>query len=202
MDSEYLKIQIGSNIAAARKSCGMTQAELADRIGYSDKAVSKWERSESIPDVLTLVEMARVFGVTVDALVGDKEPVIQPAQPRRRRVKTGVLFLSSLLVWLVAMLVDVVLSSIAVPNSWLAFIYAIPANAIVLLSLRSAFGRTNWNFILISIIMWGCLVSLYVSLLLFLGVNVWKLVFLGIIGQVAIVMWFRMLLRPKEERHG
>lgn len=202
MDSEHLKNQIGANIAAARKSCGMTQAELAERIGYSDKAVSKWERSESIPDVLTLVEMAQVFGVTVDALVGEKEPVVQPGQPRRRRVKTGVLFLSSLLVWLVAMLADVVLSSIGIPHSWLAFLYAVPVNAIVLLSLRSAFGRTNWNLILISVIMWGCLVSLYVSLLVFVGVNVWKLAFLGVIGQVAIMMWFRMLLRPKEENHG
>lgn len=202
MDSEHLKNQIGNNIAVARKSCGMTQAELAERLGYSDKAVSKWERSESIPDVLTLVEMSQVFGVRVDALVGDKEPVVQPGQPRRRRVKTGVLILSSLLVWLVAMLADLVLSSIGVSNSWLAFLYAIPANAIVLLSLRSAFGRTNWNLILISIIMWGCLLSLYVSLLVFLDANVWKLAFLGIIGQVAIMMWFRMLLRPKEENHG
>lgn len=202
MDSEHLKNQIGNNIAVARKSCGMTQAELAERLGYSDKAVSKWERSESIPDVLTLVEMSQVFGVRVDALVGDKEPVVQLGQPRRRRVKTGVLILSSLLVWLVAMLADLVLSSIGVSNSWLAFLYAIPANAIVLLSLRSAFGRTNWNLILISIIMWGCLLSLYVSLLVFLDANVWKLAFLGIIGQVAIMMWFRMLLRPKEENHG
>lgn len=202
MDSEHLKSQIGSNIASARKNCGMTQAELAERIGYSDKAVSKWERSESIPDVLTLVEMARVFGVTVDALVGEKAPVVQPGQPRRRRVKTGVLILSSLLVWLVAILADLVLSSIGIPHSWLAFVYAVPANAIVLLSLRSAFGRTNWNLILISIIMWGCLASLYISLIVFLNVNVWKLVFPGVIGQVAIMMWFRMLLWPKEEHYG
>lgn len=201
MDSELLKIQIGNNIAAARKSCGMTQAELAERIGYSDKAVSKWERSESVPDVITLVEMARVFGVTVDDLIGDKEPVVHPDKPRRR-VKTGVLILSSLLVWLLAMLVDLVLSGIGISNSWLAFVYAIPVNAIVLLSLRSAFGRTNWNLILISVIMWGCLVSLYVSLWVFLGIHVWKLIFVGIIGQVAIVMWFRMLLRPREENHG
>ena len=202
MDQEQQKIKIGQNIAEFRRRAGLTQLELADKLNYSDKAVSKWERGESIPDVLTLVEMAQVFGVTVDALVGEKEPVVHPGQPRRRRVKTGVLFLSSLLVWLVAMLADVVLSSIGIPHSWLAFLYAVPVNAIVLLSLRSAFGRTNWNLILISIIMWGCLVSLYVSLLVFLGVNVWKLAFLGVIGQVAVMMWFRMLLRPKEEHNG
>ena len=203
MDNEQLKYQIGSNIASARKSCGMTQAELAERIGYSDKAVSKWERAESVPDVFTLAQLAKVFGISLDALVGETAPQISDSAARPRRVKTGVLMLSTVLVWFVALLVHVVLSGMGIGNSWLCFVYAIPATGITLLSLRAAFGRNNWNYALISMIIWGSLLSLYVSLLVFAGKNVWKLFLLGVLGQVALTMWFRMLLPTKEERaHG
>ncbi len=209
MENENLKYQIGSNIASLRRSCGMTQAELAERINYSDKAVSKWERGESIPDVLTLMQLARLFGVTVDEVMGshDLQPQLPAQQPavsaRKQRQRTGVLVLSSLLVWFVAMLVYVILSSVNVSNSWVAFVYALPVNAIVLLSIRSAFGRYNLNFWLISAIVWGVLLSIYVTLLVFAHANVWKLVFLGIFGQAAVILWFRMLLRSDEEdSHG
>ena len=73
MDSEKLKYQIGANIAAYRKNANMTQATLAERINYSDKAVSKWERGESVPDVTTLVMLAEQFGVTVNELLVDPD---------------------------------------------------------------------------------------------------------------------------------
>ena len=64
MDDEKLKKQIGINIASYRKRNGLTQAGLAERLNYSDKAVSKWERGESVPDVLTLSQMAELFDYT------------------------------------------------------------------------------------------------------------------------------------------
>ena len=73
MDSEKLKTQIGSNIAACRKQCGLTQAELAQKLNYSDKAVSKWERGESVPDVMTLAQLAEILGVTLNTLLGNTE---------------------------------------------------------------------------------------------------------------------------------
>ena len=69
MNDEKLKAILGSNIASYRKQQRLTQAGLADRLNYSDKAVSKWERGESMPDVLTLVQVAELFGVSVDDLV-------------------------------------------------------------------------------------------------------------------------------------
>ena len=71
MNDEKLKNQLGRNIAAFRKRYGMTQAALAEKINFSDKAVSKWERGESVPDVLTLTELARLFHITVDDLLKD-----------------------------------------------------------------------------------------------------------------------------------
>ena len=57
MDDEKVKKRIGANIAYYRRRAGLTQAGLAEKLNYSDKAVSKWERGDSIPDVLTLIQM-------------------------------------------------------------------------------------------------------------------------------------------------
>ena len=222
MDSEKLKYLIGANIATYRKRSGLTQAGLAEKLNYTDKAVSKWERGDSVPDVLTLAQLAEQFGVTVNDLLADPNAlpegtgVVQQAMDRvvrktlkRKANKNIILGLSSILVWFVALLVYVVVSSVGVPYSWLAFFYAIPVNAIVLLSLRSAWHDFRWNRALISIIMWGSLLSIYMSLLLFFGWNVWKLFLLGIPGQIAIFLWFRMFRPTKnpdpsdgEARHG
>lgn len=216
MEDERLKKQIGMNIVSYRKRQGLTQAGLADQLNYSDKAVSKWERGESAPDVLTLMQIAELFDVTVNDLLVD--PNALPENPgkmervmgkavektlKRKADKRIILGLSTVLVWFVALLLFVVISSLNIPKSWLWFIYAVPANAIVLLSLRSAWRDFRWNQALISMIVWGGLLSVYMTLLVFLYVNIWKIFLLGIPGQAAILLWFRLYRKPvKEERNG
>ena len=214
MDDEKLKYQIGANIAAYRKRSGLTQAGLAERLNYSDKAVSKWERGESVPDVLTLMVLAEQFGVTVNDLLVD--PNALPGNPgtlekamtqvsekalKRKANKNVIQALSSTLVWFVALLSFVVLSSFSILErySLLPFIYAIPANAIVLLSLRSAWHDFRWNQALISAIVWGSLLSIYMTLLVVFQYHFWKLFLLGIPGQLAIFLWFRMFYQQKED---
>lgn len=204
MDGEKLKYQIGANIAALRKKLGMTQADLAARLNYSDKAISKWERGESSPDAVTLVEISEVFDTSVDELLGRQprtvvQAVVQTVAAKGNRVRNGVYVLSSLLVWIVAMLAYVVFASMGLSKVCVVFIYAIPINAIVLLSLRSAFRDYRWNQVLISIIMWGCLLSVYASLLVFCGIHVWRIFLLGILGQAAVCLWFRMLCKGEKD---
>lgn len=218
MEDEKLKYQIGRNIASYRKRAGLTQAGLAERLNYSDKAISKWERGESAPDVLTLVQLSEQFGITVNDLLVDPdalpeetgavqqamEQVVEKAL-KRKADKGTILSLSSILVWFVALFAYVMLSCFELTEawSWIFFIYAIPANAIVLLSLRSAWHDFRWNQILISIIMWGSILSVYVSLLVFLNWNIWRMFLLGIPGQAAVLLWFRLFRKSKkEELHG
>ena len=218
MDDEKLKFQIGANIASYRKARGLTQAKLAEQLNYSDKAVSKWERGESVPDVLTLVQLARQFDITVNDLLIDPDEL--PGNPgklekamsqvsekalKRKANKNVILALSSTLVWFVALLAFVLLSSFDFldPYSCLLFFYAVPANAIVLLSLRSAWHDFRWNKALISVMVWGTLLSVYVTLLTLFQYNFWKIFLLGIPGQIAVLLWFRMFHpgRHKEEPH-
>lgn len=214
MDDEKLKLLIGKNIASYRKAAGLTQAGLGEKLNYSDKAVSKWERGESIPDMLTLVQLADLFQITVNDLLED--PNALPENPKalekamtqvsekalkRKPNKNVILGLSSTLVWFVALLLFVVLSPfpVLVPYSWLSFLYAIPANAIVLLSLRSAWHDFRWNQTLISFIVWGFLLAIYATIYVIFHFHFWKLFLLGIPGQIAIFLWFRMFRGSKEE---
>jgi len=215
MNDEKLKSQLGANIVLYRKKFGLTQASLAEKLNYSDKAVSKWERGESMPDVLTLLQMAELFEVTIDELLRDPEAlpevsgkvekVMEKAVEKtlkKKANKRSILGLSSLVVWFVALLLFVIISSMDVPNSWIAFIYAVPADAIVRLSLRSAWHDYRWNKTLISVIVWGVLVSLYMTLLLFFRLNIWKVFLLGIPGQLAVLLAFRIKKPAKEENDG
>lgn len=215
MNDEKLKIQLGANIASYRKRFRMTQANLAEKINFSDKAVSKWERGESIPDLPTLVQLAELFEVKVDDLLvdpnelpeksGKVEQVMTKAVEKtlkRKADKKAILGLSSLLVWFVALLAFVICTSVDVPKSWIAFVYAIPIDCIVMLTLRSAWRDFRWNQTLVSGIVWGFLLSIYFSLLLFLNQNIWMLFLLGIPGQLAVFLWFRMFRGSKEETNG
>jgi len=222
MENDKLKFQIGANIAMYRKKAGLTQAGLAEKLNYSDKAVSKWERGESVPDVLTLAQLAEQFEISINDLLCDPEAL--PENPtnleaamtkvsekalKRKANKGIILKLSSLLVWFVALFFYVILSNFQItrPFSTILFAYAIPANAIVLLSLRSAWRDFRWNKALISVIVWGSLFSLYVTFYLIWHVHVWKLFLLGIPGQIAILLWFRLFspakdpIQPEEKPH-
>ena len=200
MNDDELKREIGSNIVACRKRLGLTQAGLADKMNYSDKAVSKWERGESMPDVLTLMQLADILGVTVDYLLSGKDDRVlaSNANDKPRANKLVIAMLVSVLVWFVALLAFVAFTYVPVPKSWIAFIYAIPVNAIVLLSLLSAWGIYRWNPLLISLIVWGTLLSFYISMLLFINVNLWMVFLLGIPGQIAILLWFRIYKSNKK----
>jgi uncharacterized membrane protein len=121
----------------------------------------------------------------------------------KRKANKGIIQkLSSLLVWFVALFVYVIMSSFELtdPYSLILFPYAIPINAIVLLSLRSAWRDFRWNRALISVIVWGSLASVYATLFVCFGLNIWKIFLLGIPGQIAIFLWFRMYRPVKEKK--
>ena len=74
---ENLKLIIAKNITELRRAASMTQLDLAQKLNYSDKAVSKWERAESVPDISVLKSVAELFGVTVDHLITDHDDSVK-----------------------------------------------------------------------------------------------------------------------------
>ncbi len=201
---EDIKNIIAGNIISLRRKKGMTQSELADILNYTDKAVSKWERGESIPNVIVLKEIADLFEVTVDYLINPREEneSIEAEETTTVIKKTTnrgfITGMSILLVWLVAACVFIIISS-AIHGTgfkWISIIYAIPASMIVWLIFNSIWFNKRRNFLIISLLMWTALLALYLTLLL-CGYNIWLLFILGIPGQIIILMWSRLKFKPK-----
>lgn len=191
---EDLKQILAKNITALRQASSMTQLELAEILNYSDKAISKWERGESIPDVTVLKAIADLFGVTLDYLLeADHTEKPKPSQEspgylhRNRKVVT---VLSVLLVWFVATMAYVVMD-LTIPAQivkWLPFAYAMPVSMVVWLVFNSIWFNRRRNYFIISMLMWTGLVCVVLTVGAF-GVPVWKLLYLGIPGQIAIIAW-------------
>ena len=184
-----LKYVIAKNIAELRREKGLTQLALAEKLNYSDKAVSKWESGASLPDIVVLKEIADLFGVSVDSLLSENCSA-QPAAPSGKRIHTIITLLSVMLVWLVGTLVFVSLGIAgASGNLWLSFIWPVPLSFIVTLVFNSIWGKRRLNYLIITCLMWTLLAAVYLSALSF---NPWQLFVMGVPGQVIILLWSGM----------
>ena len=189
---EELKTLIGANLVRLRRRAGMTQTQLAEKLGYTDKAVSKWECGDAVPDIWVLTRVAEEFGVTVDDLLTPHtEPTEEPIQrmPRRRAIIT---VLAALLVWLIATVAFVILSIVApaFADAWLLFIYAIPLSALGIFILSCVWGHLIPHYIFLSVLLWGTILSVFLSFTFLLPVrSIWMVFLIGIPGQTIIVLW-------------
>ena len=197
--------RIAKNLIYYRKAAGLTQAELAEKINYSDKSVSKWESAAGVPDVYVLMQLAKLYGITVDDLVGTgarPQPKNGVERKKKERSHAFIMALASGIVWLVATCLFVILLLVNedIP-AWLSFIYAIVANAIVLI-VYSGIWKYRWlNFLSVSVLIWTAILTIcltvqeVLALLNMQYVAIWNLFLLGIPTQVLETVWvfFRSL---------
>ena len=206
-NTNEINAKIAVNLAYYRKAAGLTQAELAEKINYSDKSVSKWESGNGVPDIYVLLELAKLYGVTLNDLVSADEPkpIVDKKQQRKTTgLRLFVMLLSSGIVWLVAT-VHFVSLRIALPHGpwWLAFLYAVMVNAIVMIVFTGVWRYRLLGFFSVSTLIWVALTCVYFTAKLltihFNGVSgrFWYLFLLGIPLQVLEVLWvfFRSLFR-------
>lgn len=206
---EQLRAIIAANIARLRLAAGMTQQELAEKLNYTDKAISKWERGESVPDISVLARVAEVFGVTVDDLITDhrsgvlKQAEVSEEPPFEQQSNLAklaslcgfkstrrftVTLMAAAAVWLAAVLVFVALT-LFVPGydrPWICFLFAIPATAIVLLIFNLLWGRMENSFALMAACVWTVLGALFVF---FIKHQPWTIFLIGLPAQLIILLW-------------
>lgn len=198
---------IAKNITALRKSAGMTQAGLAEKIGYSDKSVSKWERADGIPDVICLKAIADLFGVTVDYMLTEdhpapaesvSEPLPEPEKPRQLYTTNhaAVSLVSIAGVWLLAFILYIILRLCSVPFA-ISFVIACPVTAILLIVFNSLWGRPKLQFWFISLLVWSLLFLVCYAARKY---NLWLLMCIGF--PAMIVVWLSCRVRsPKTEEN-
>ena len=189
-DEATLRKTVAKNIAAYRKAHHDTQLDLATKLNYSDKSVSKWERGESLPDVYILSQIADLYGVSVSALIGE----IQPPKESKPHYHMFILLLSLALTMAVATLLFSMFMICKVPYpAWMFFVYALPVCSIICIVFTSLWWGILWQGVSVSALIWTLGLSLYLSLEL---ENV-SLIFLVCAAlQVLTVLWeiFRKFL--------
>ena len=124
-------MKLSEKITAQRKAHGLSQEELADRLGVSRQAVSRWEQGSALPDANNLVQLSRTFGVTTDYLLHDDYENDQDLPPVRENQETHFRQLFAILVMLEVMVLIIQFLAVFVLQSVffgiLSFLPAVPA---------------------------------------------------------------------------
>ena len=172
-----VKVVFAQNLISLRKQMKLTQIELAEKINYSDKAVSKWERGESIPDVTVLITIASLFGVTLDFLVtehAEPEVVAEQTSYAKAVKKRNRLLVAAITFFAIAALETVVFATLQSvfgtlgENLLYCYVYPIPAAAIVAIVFTSLWARPSLRFwsvtlLIVSLILDAFLIPLQVA---------------------------------------
>jgi transcriptional regulator with XRE-family HTH domain len=186
-----IKEILTENLVNLRKSHKLTQSELGSIIGYSDKAVSRWEHGEVMPDIETLDKIAKVYEVPVTFLLTEQKDVEKASKRANQNGnKVIITLLSAITVWFIATIVYIGLMIIDQINYWQIFVLAIPIScviAIIFVAIWARKGRRPMMFIFVSVFLWSLLTYFFLHLSIF-GHWLWMLFLLGVPLQIAIIL--------------
>lgn len=189
---ENINLVIGNNIKTLRKANKLTQYELAERLNYSNKAISRWESGEIIPDVVTLNRICEVFNIPISKIF--EKDLTNKSAVKNYHLQIGnklaISLLAILLVWFIATIGFVYSGVIFGVYYWQLFVWAIPFSCVLAIIFNSIWGKKRLNFVFITILVWSLLTCIYLWLLVY---NVWPIFIIGIPMQVAIILWSNII---------
>ena len=193
---EDIKNNVAKKITELRTLNNMTQLELAEKLNYSDKTISKWERAESSPDIAVLVEIADLFGVTLDYLVRSKNVEEAVSECKKKEVtfnRRAVSYIAEGGGWIVALFAFIITTLITNNMTFqcLYFVYALPVVLIIKLIFNSIWFNSRHNYLIISALLWAILATIHITFLYF-KINVSLIYLLGVAGQFVIVLASRI----------
>ena len=189
MEKELRDI-FAKNLIALRTESKMTQLELGNAISYSDKAISKWERGEAIPDAYVLMKLSKIFGVTVDYLLHDHNG-------RARTKRTNYASVSALTVIGIFTAFAIAYISVYLAtglNYWLFFLYALIISLITLTIFNSLWGKRALTVYIVCVLAAVTVLTVY-CILLPVG-NFWPILCLIVPIDLIIICGFQIRKRP------
>ena len=182
------KLIFASNLIRLRTEQKMTQAELAAKINYSDKSVSKWERADALPDPSVIESIAAALGVDSEYLLSSHDEW----KPSELTVNTRAITLICIIgVWTLALLLFVIFWMLG-KTIWLILVAAVPVSLIVLLVFNSIWHRTKYHLYIVLALVLSIFVLVYLSLLRF---NPWQLFLVLIPAELIVYLSFRIQKR-------
>ncbi len=193
---------ISNNIKELRKAHGLTQAELAEKLNYSNKAVSRWESGEVIPDVITLNNICEIFQIPIAKIFEEDAVSVKPERSLKITIgnKLAITLISIIVVWFIATITYVCIEVTMNESVWQLFIYPVPLSCVVGIIFNSIWGRPMVKHILLTILIWSLLASIYLSLLEY---NLWVIFIVGVPIQIVVILWANItsnnIKRKREE---
>ena len=189
-ETKDIKKIVAKNLANLRKNKKLTQTELAEKFGYSDKAISKWENGDTLPDIQTLYQLCEFYNVTLDFLVNEQdfEDKIKYINHLNRKViinNSMIELLYCSFVWILAVIIYIYLLIFAEFDYWQIFIWALPATSLVMLLFSKVWKQKIYTFVVRSLFFWTLIIACYIQ---FIQYNIWPLFFLMIPIQVALIL--------------
>lgn len=188
---EELNKIISQNLIALRTKSGLTQLQVAEKINYSDKSISKWERGDAIPDIPVMLQLAELYGVSLDDMVKKHEK--QEIKPKAKKLKLNQQILISIIafsfVWFLATIGFAVVYGFfeLYSQAYLSFIVAIPVSFLVLLILSFFWYPYFVSSIFCSIFLWTTILAITQCIS---AVNMWLLYIIVIPLQLIVIFGF------------
>lgn len=192
MEKSKLTSILAKNMTEYRKQSGLTQAELAAKLNYSDKSISKWERGDGTPDIFVLKDLADIYGVTINDLISEEKPKPVVKSGPSKKSKLLITLLSSGLVWLVASLIFFAIK-MADPSAemvWLTFIIAIPIFFIVLIVFTCLWWDNISRCIAVSGLIWSLALTIDICVVVESSVYIY---IIAAVLQILAVLWFLLV---------
>lgn len=190
---EELKKIIGKNIQHLRKDRKLTQNEFANELNYTAKAISKWERGESIPEIETLIKIANFFHVTVDYLVHENSIIHSNeylTEDIKNKNKYFTMGLAVSIVWIVAAIIFVYFMQQTNKFVYQAFMWAVPISLCVIVYYVKDLSKVI-KTIIYSILLWVVLTCIYIQ---FIEYNLYLVFIIGIPAQLALFLWSKIIV--------
>lgn len=198
-----IKECIAKNLVELRKYKKMTQGELAAMLNYSDKAISKWEHGEALPDIEVLMQLCEIFGITLNDIVSENatNALITEKKEDDRNIANQIIItcLSIVPAWFVATFIFITCQVIKGIVFFPIFIWAIPVSSIILIVFNGIWGKRKYTFIIVSLLVWSLLAAIYIQLF-YIDKNfirLWPIFCLGIPLQIAIILWSQLKRKKK-----
>ena len=203
MQLSELKLISASNIIKLRTRAGLTQAELGEKLNYSDKTISKWERGEAIPDAYVLTQMAELFGVTVDYLLSSHDAWESPEQQEEEEQRQAerhysisvIIAISVLGVWTMALTIFVMLWLFDI-ILWQTFVVALPVSILTFMVLICVFRRRKYLQFVIAAFVLSMFILLYFTLPM---QKPWQLFLIAVPAEVIVFLSCNIRRRPVQK---
>lgn len=186
-----LRYIVGENLYKLRKSKGLTQLQISKELNYSDKAISRWERGDAMPDLESLNKISIFYNVPLDYMVKEHENIDeitelnnqQAKMEQSKRISIALLWVS--VIWILVAVIYAYCEMFLNISLWQVFVWGVPFSVFIFSVFNRRWNMIKQKYILHSIFLWTLLLSIYLQIMSY---NIWLIFIIGVPIQISLIL--------------